>query len=95
MVSLYNEGQTYQEIAKQFGITAQTVRLYIKDLADIRRSGRRVQDKCKNGHEFTPENTVTWTRTESNGKVTVNRTCRICRSEYNKSFRAMKKTQQA
>jgi len=95
MVSLYNDGQTYQEIAEQFGITAPTVQSYIRDLADIRRRGRRLQDKCKNGHEFTPENTIIGTQKKSDGKVYTTRTCKTCRFEYYKMRQNMKKAQQA
>jgi Pyruvate/2-oxoacid:ferredoxin oxidoreductase delta subunit len=49
----------------------------------------RGSSHCKNGHEYTPENTIKTAtgRRKKNGSFTMKRRCRICYNEYMKKYR--------
>jgi hypothetical protein len=50
--------------------------------------------KCRQGHEFTPENTIVRTRTR-NGKTRLERSCRQCKYATNTKHNRMKRIKAA
>lgn len=58
----------------------------MRDASDKRRTHFLALTHCKNGHEFTPENTFLRARTDGQIGGRVIRVCRTCRQKYNREY---------
>lgn len=69
--ALYRSGWTFPNLSRKYGVHQVSIMRALKNRGLQPRQRPQDQTHCKNGHEFTPENTYRWGKTNS-------RSCRAC-----------------